>query len=224
MHKGEIVGLAGLVGAGRSEVARCLFGIDKIAGGTVSKAGTPIQINHPSQAMSHGIGLVPESRKEQGAILVRPIRENMTLSNLKAVSGWMGFIRRRQERETSQKLQQKLAIKLGSVEDPIASLSGGNQQKVVIAKWLNTDCHILILDEPTRGVDVGAKAEIYNIIHQLAERGYSILVISSEMVEVINLCHRIYVMSEGRITKELQHDEISEENIMRYAIPKRETI
>ncbi|EIS82178.1 ABC transporter family protein, partial [Yersinia pestis PY-72] len=138
--------------------------------------------------------------------------------------GWMGFIRRRQERETSQKLQQKLAIKLGSVEDPIASLSGGNQQKVVIAKWLNTDCHILILDEPTRGVDVGAKAEIYNIIHQLAERGYSILVISSEMVEVINLCHRIYVMSEGRITKELQHDEISEENIMRYAIPKRETI
>ncbi|EIR64481.1 sugar ABC transporter ATP-binding protein [Yersinia pestis] len=224
LHKGEIVGLAGLVGAGRSEVARCLFGIDKIAGGTVSKAGTPIQINHPSQAMSHGIGLVPESRKEQGAILVRPIRENMTLSNLKAVSGWMGFIRRRQEREPSQKLQQKLAIKLGSVEDPIASLSGGNQQKVVIAKWLNTDCHILILDEPTRGVDVGAKAEIYNIIHQLAERGYSILVISSEMVEVINLCHRIYVMSEGRITKELQHDEISEENIMRYAIPKRETI
>ncbi|CND06422.1 MULTISPECIES: sugar ABC transporter ATP-binding protein [Yersinia pseudotuberculosis complex] len=224
LHKGEIVGLAGLVGAGRSEVARCLFGIDKIAGGTVFKAGTPIQINHPSQAMSHGIGLVPESRKEQGAILVRPIRENMTLSNLKAVSGWMGFIRRRQERETSQKLQQKLAIKLGSVEDPIASLSGGNQQKVVIAKWLNTDCHILILDEPTRGVDVGAKAEIYNIIHQLAERGYSILVISSEMVEVINLCHRIYVMSEGRITKELQHNDISEENIMRYAIPKRETI
>lgn len=224
LHKGEIVGLAGLVGAGRTEIARCLFGIDKIAGGEVLKNGVPIQINNPSQAMSHGIGLVPESRKEQGAILSRPIRENMTLSNLKAVSWFMGFIRHRQEREVSQMLQQKLAIKLGSVEDPIASLSGGNQQKVVIAKWLNTDCNILILDEPTRGVDVGAKAEIYNIIHQLAERGYAILVISSEMVEVINLCHRTYVMSEGRITKELQHDEISEENIMRYAIPKRATI
>ncbi len=219
--KGEIVGLAGLIGSGRTEIARCLFGIDKMSAGTVLKEGKKIEIANPSQAMAHGIGLVPESRKEQGAILVRPIRENMTLSNLKVISRLMGFIHRRQEQQVSQMLRQKLNIKLGSVEDTIASLSGGNQQKVVIAKWLNTNCNILILDEPTRGVDVGAKVEIYNIIHQLAERGYSILVISSEMVEVINLSHRVYVMSEGQLTKELKGDEISEQNIMRYAIPKR---
>ncbi len=221
LHKGEIVGLAGLIGAGRTEIARCLFGIDKMTTGTIIKNGNKISINNPSQAMSHGIGLVPESRKEQGAILVRPIRENMTLSNLKIVSRLFGFIHRRHEQHISQMLRQKLNIKLGSIEDAIASLSGGNQQKVVIAKWLNTECNILILDEPTRGVDVGSKVEIYNIIHQLAERGYSILLISSEMVEVINLSHRVYVMSEGQITKELVGEAISEQNIMRYAIPKR---
>ncbi|WP_034917448.1 MULTISPECIES: sugar ABC transporter ATP-binding protein [Erwinia] len=221
LRKGEIVGLAGLIGSGRTEIARCLFGIDKMSAGSVFKNGKKIVIDNPSQAMAHGIGLVPESRKEQGAILARPIRENMTLSNLKVISRLMGFIHRRHEQQVSQSLRQKLNIKLGSVEDTIASLSGGNQQKVVIAKWLNTNCNILILDEPTRGVDVGAKMEIYNIIHQLAERGYSILVISSEMIEVINLSHRVYVMSEGQMTKELSGDEISEQNIMRYAIPKR---
>ncbi|WLS79349.1 sugar ABC transporter ATP-binding protein [Erwinia pyri] len=220
LRKGEVVGLAGLIGSGRTEIARCLFGIDKMSAGTVFKEGKKIEIGSPAQAMSHGIGLVPESRKEQGAILVRPIRENMTLTNLSVISRMMGFINRRQEQEVSQSLRKKLNIKLGSVEDTIASLSGGNQQKVVIAKWLNTDCNILILDEPTRGVDVGAKVEIYNIIHQLAKRGYSILVISSEMVEVINLSHRVYVMSEGQLTKELIGDEISEQNIMRYAIPR----
>ncbi|EJY9248061.1 sugar ABC transporter ATP-binding protein, partial [Salmonella enterica] len=117
--------------------------------------------------------------------------------------------------------RQKLKIKLGSVEDPLSSLSGGNQQKVVIAKWLNTNCDVLILDEPTRGVDVGAKVEIYNVIHELAQRGYAIILISSEMVEVINLSHRVYVMSEGCITRELTDGEITEENIMKYAIPKR---
>lgn len=220
LRKGEVVGLAGLIGSGRTEIARCLFGIDKMSAGTVLKEGKKIEIGSPAQAMGHGIGLVPESRKEQGAILVRPIRENMTLTNLSVISRMMGFINRRKEQEVSQSLRKKLNIKLGSVEDTIASLSGGNQQKVVIAKWLNTDCNILILDEPTRGVDVGAKVEIYNIIHQLAERGYSILVISSEMVEVINLSHRVYVMSEGQLTKELIGDEISEQNIMRYAIPR----
>jgi len=220
LRKGEVVGLAGLIGSGRTEIARCLFGIDKMSTGTILKEGKVIETGSPAQAMSHGIGLVPESRKEQGAILVRPIRENMTLTNLSMISRMWGFIHRVREQEVSQSLRKKLNIKLGSVDDTIASLSGGNQQKVVIAKWLNTDCNILILDEPTRGVDVGAKVEIYNIIHQLAERGYSILVISSELVEVINLSHRVYVMSEGQVTKELTGDEISEQNIMRYAIPK----
>lgn len=222
VRKGEIVGLAGLVGSGRTEIARCLFGIDLMQTGQITKDGKKITIHHPADAMKNGIGLVPESRKEQGAILSRPIRENMTLANLKSVSRGWGFLRAGVEKTLGGILKDKLKIKLGSIEDPISSLSGGNQQKVVIAKWLNTDCNLLILDEPTRGVDVGAKVEIYNIIHELAEKGYAVIVISSEMIEVISLSHRVYVMSEGVMTAELTDDKITEENIMRYAIPKRE--
>ncbi len=219
--KGEIVGLAGLVGSGRTEISRCLFGLDRMTAGRIVKNGREIAIRHPADAMRQGIGMVPESRKEQGAILSRPIRENMTLSNLKRVCYRFGILNYRKERAFSELSRQRLSIKLGSVEDPISSLSGGNQQKVVIAKWLATECDLLILDEPTRGVDVGAKVEIYNVIHELAEKGYAIIVISSEMIEVISLSHRVYVMSEGSITKELQGDQITEENIMRFAIPKR---
>ena len=133
----------------------------------------------------------------------------------------LGILNHQQDKRLAEEYRSKLKIKLGSVEHPVSSLSGGNQQKVVIAKWLNTGCDVLILDEPTRGVDVGAKVEIYNVIHELAERGYAIILISSEMVEVIHLSHRVYVMSEGSITRELTGDEISEENIMKHAIPKR---
>ena len=185
VKKGEIVGLAGLVGSGRSE-------------------------------------LVPENRKEQGAILSRPIRENMTLSNLKsACYDKIGIFDKKKEHELALELQKRVVIKLGSLDDPISSLSGGNQQKVVIAKWLNTDCDLLILDEPTRGVDVGAKVEIYHIINFLAKNGYAIIVISSELVEVIGLANRVYVMSEGEITGELADEELTEPNIMRLALPKR---
>ncbi|MCL2895073.1 sugar ABC transporter ATP-binding protein [Brenneria tiliae] len=220
-RKGEIVGLAGLVGSGRTEISRCLFGLDRMTAGRIVKNGREIAVRHPADAMRQGIGLVPESRKEQGAILSRPIRENMTLSNLKRVCYRFGILNYRREREVSEQSRQRLSIKLGSVEDPISSLSGGNQQKVVIAKWLATECDLLILDEPTRGVDVGAKVEIYNVIHELAEKGYAIIVISSEMIEVISLAHRVYVMSEGTITAELHGEQITEENIMRFAIPKR---
>ncbi|MEA9391481.1 sugar ABC transporter ATP-binding protein [Acerihabitans sp. TG2] len=219
--KGEIVGLAGLVGSGRTEISRCLFGLDRMSAGRIVKNGKEITIRHPADAMRQGIGMVPENRKEQGAILSRPIRENMTLSNLKRVCYRFGIINYPKERALSEVSRQRLSIKLGSVEDPISSLSGGNQQKVVIAKWLATQCDLLILDEPTRGVDVGAKVEIYNVIHELAEKGYAIIVISSEMIEVISLSHRVYVMSEGAINQELQGDQITEENIMRFAIPKR---
>ncbi|MCS3430677.1 sugar ABC transporter ATP-binding protein [Klebsiella sp. BIGb0407] len=221
VRKGEIIGLAGLVGAGRTEIARCLFGIDRMATGTIKKNGQPITVHHPVDAMNHGIGLVPESRKEQGAILAQSIRENISISRLKDVCYRLGIISHRKDKKLAEEYRNKLKIKLGSVEDPLSSLSGGNQQKVVIAKWLNTDCDVLILDEPTRGVDVGAKVEIYNVIHELAKRGYAIILISSEMVEVIHLSHRVYVMSEGSITRELTGDEISEENIMKHAIPKR---
>ncbi|MBS0847886.1 sugar ABC transporter ATP-binding protein [Citrobacter sp. JGM124] len=221
VRKGEIVGLAGLVGAGRTEIARCLFGIDRMASGSVKKNGQPVTLRHPVDAMKQGIGLVPESRKEQGAILAQSIRENISISSLKEVCYRLGIISHRKDKQLAEEYRSKLKIKLGSVEDPLSSLSGGNQQKVVIAKWLNTDCDVLILDEPTRGVDVGAKVEIYNVIHELAKRGYAIILISSEMVEVIHLSHRVYVMSEGSITCELTGDEITEENIMKHAIPKR---
>ncbi|TKI06134.1 sugar ABC transporter ATP-binding protein [Martelella alba] len=221
VKKGEIVGLAGLVGSGRTEIARCLFGLDRTTAGKIVKNGREIVIKHPADAMRQGIGLVPESRKEQGAILSRPIRENMTLSSLKRVCRKLGIINYRGEKAFSEQSRKRLSIKLGTIEDPISSLSGGNQQKVVIAKWLNTDCDLLILDEPTRGVDVGAKVEIYNVIHELAQKGYAIIVISSEMIEVISLAHRVYVMSEGSVTAELRDSQITEENIMRFAIPKR---
>lgn len=221
VNKGEIVGLAGLVGSGRTEIARCLFGIDRMKQGEIIKTGVPITIHHPADALHQGIGLVPESRKEQGAILERPIRENITLSNLASVCRKWGIFNINRERSIAQDLRKRLAIKLGTIDDPISSLSGGNQQKVVIAKWLNTECDVLLLDEPTRGVDIGAKVEIYNVIHQLAERGYAIIMISSEMVEIIGLAHRVYVLSEGSITGELRAEQITEENIMRLAIPKR---
>ncbi len=221
VRKGEIVGLAGLVGSGRTEIARCLFGIDRMQSGKIMKNGREAPIRHPADAMRQGIGLVPESRKEQGAILSRPIRENMTLANLRRVCRGFGILNARSEKALGESSRERLKIKLGDIDDPIDSLSGGNQQKVVIGKWLNTDCDLLILDEPTRGVDVGAKVEIYNIIHQLAERGYAIIVISSEMIEVISLSHRVYVMSEGCISAELRDEQITEENIMRHAIPKR---
>lgn len=221
VRKGEIVGLAGLVGAGRSEIARCLFGIDPMISGTVIKNGRKITSRHPADAVRHGIGLVPEDRKHQGAILTQSIRENISLSRIKKICFGGGLISYSRDRSLASGYQKKLKIRMGSTEYPVSSLSGGNQQKVVIAKWLNTECDFLILDEPTRGVDVGAKVEIYNVIHELACRGFAILLISSEMIEVINLSHRVYVMSEGSITCELQGEQITEENIMKHAIPKR---
>lgn len=223
VRKGEIVGLAGLVGAGRTEVARCIFGIDTFSSGEIYKNEQLIKITNVPSAISAGIGLVPESRKEQGAVLNLSIIENMTMATLQKYSNF-GLINHKAEKEACEKLQQLLQIKLGTLNDPISSLSGGNQQKVVLAKWLSTDCDLIIFDEPTRGVDVGAKAEIYRIISDLAKLGYGVLVISSELVELIGLCHRLYVMSEGTITGELIGKQMTEENIMKLAIPKRESV
>lgn len=220
VKKGEIVGLAGLVGSGRTEIARCIFGIDKMKTGSIYKSGQRIKMKHPAEAIQKGIGMVPESRKEQGAILTRPIRENITLANLDKGSR-LGFIFKKLETALSETLKKSLQIKLGTIEDPISSLSGGNQQKVVIAKWLNTNCDVLILDEPTRGVDVGAKAEIYSVIKDLTVMGYAVIVISSEMPEIIGLCHRTYTMCDGEMTGELVGNDMTEQNIMRLCLPKR---
>ena len=220
VHKGEIVGLAGLVGSGRSEVFRAVFGIDKIDAGSIKKHGQPLQIRCPRDAIRNGIALVPEDRKGQGGVLPMSISTNITMSNMRSSSRF-GVLRKRAERNTSKALQEKLRIRLGQLSDALTSLSGGNQQKVVLAKWLNADCDVLLLDEPTRGVDVGAKVEIYNIVAELAARGYGVVMVSSELIEIVGLCHRVYVMSDGNVAGELSGGDITEDNIMRLAIPKR---
>lgn len=223
LRRGEIVGLAGLVGSGRSEVARAIFGIDSIDHGTIEKNGLPITVRRPSDAIANGIALVPEDRKRQGGILQLPISANITMANRRNSSRF-GVLSHCAELSISQKLREKLKIKLGDIFDSMSSLSGGNQQKVVLAKWLNTVCDVLILDEPTRGVDVGAKAEIYAIIADLAKKGFAILVISSELIEIVGLCNRVYVMSDGEISGVLEGEEIVEKNIMHLAILKRKTV
>jgi ABC-type sugar transport system ATPase subunit len=163
---------------------------------------------------------VPEDRKRQGAVLDMPIEQNITLSRLGGVSR-AGVLQRKSERSLAERLCQSLRIKFGRLSNPVSSLSGGNQQKVVLGKWINADCDVLIFDEPTRGVDVGAKSEIYAVIHRLAREGRAILVISSELVELIGLCHRAYVLSEGRVTGEVAGETMTEQRIMSHAIPRR---
>ena len=216
LHKGEILGLAGLVGAGRTELARVLFGIDK-ADGNIFIGGEKVQIRSPAEAINNGIGLVPENRKEQGLVGILTVKENLTLSNLKNDSKAM-LINGQKEKRDTEKFVDKLRIKTPSIDQLVRNLSGGNQQKVVFAKWMDTNPNILILDEPTQGVDVGAKVEIYNIINDLAESGVGILMISSEMTELIAMCDRICVMHEGKITMELDRKDFSENKIMHGAI------
>lgn len=220
VRKGEVVGLAGLVGSGRTEIAECVFGIARHSQGEILKGGRPVHVKHPADAVAQGIGLVPEDRKLQGAVLNLPIEQNITLSKLGGVSRF-GILNKKTERGIAQHLRELLRIKLGRLTDPVSSLSGGNQQKVVLGKWINANCDVLIFDEPTRGVDVGAKSEIYSVIHRLAQEGRAILVISSELVELIGLCHRAYVLSEGRITGEVAGETMTEQCIMSHAIPRR---
>lgn len=216
LHKGEILGLAGLVGAGRTELARVLFGIDR-AKGDIYIDGKKVQISSPADAIQNGIGMVPENRKEQGLVGLLTVKENITLSNLKNDSKAL-LISGAKEKEDTRKFVDKLKIKTPSMDQLVRNLSGGNQQKVVFAKWMDTNPRIIILDEPTQGVDVGAKVEIYNIINDLAESGVGVLMISSEMTELIAMCDRICVMREGRIRMELERRDFSENKIMHGAI------
>ncbi len=224
LAQGEIVGIAGLVGSGRSEFARTLFGIDRLTAGEIEVDAKPARIRTPREAMRHGIGLVPENRKDQGLILRMSVAENLTQANLPSVTRRLLFINRAEENRVTDDYVRRLRIKRNQNADPVGSLSGGNQQKVVLAKWLHSGCRFLILDEPTRGVDVGAKYEIYDLIQELAAGGYGILVISSEMLEIIGLCDRAYVFSEGRVTGCLTGGELTEKNIMQLAIPSRESV
>jgi ribose transport system ATP-binding protein len=210
---GEIVGLSGLVGAGRTEVARAIFGADRISGGEIRFLGKTLTNHEPDEAIRRGIGLLTEDRKSHGLLANMTVRENITLANLARISR-AGFVSRRAESAVVPPLVESLRIKTPSVEQNVANLSGGNQQKTILARWLFTECRLLIFDEPTRGIDVGAKTEIYQLIADLAARGKSILVISSELPEVLGLSHRVYVMREGRIAGEFEGAGATQEALL----------
>jgi ribose transport system ATP-binding protein len=217
VRKGEIVGLAGLVGAGRTELARAIFGDLPLASGHVTVSGRPLRKGHlPRDAIAAGIGLVPEDRKEQGLVTELPVRENIGMAMLRSLSR-LGVIKGANERRLAERYVSRLSIKTPSIEQKALFLSGGNQQRVVIAKWLAAEPKVLIVDEPTRGVDVGAKAEIHALLNDLAHQGVAILMISSDMPEVIAMSDRVIVMHGGRVRGELSGDGITQEAIMHYA-------
>jgi ribose transport system ATP-binding protein/inositol transport system ATP-binding protein len=216
LHKGELLGIAGLVGAGRTELARALFGIDPVLEGKVILEGKEILITSPQQAMENRIALVPESRKEEGVILIQEVGFNITLPVIEQFDKGYALDTEYEDSLINQYIRD-LNIKTPSSMQVVGNLSGGNQQKIVIAKWLATNPKILILDEPTRGVDVGAKGEIYSIMSDMVKRGLSIIMISSELPEVINMSDRVLVMHKGQITGELKKDELEQEKIMKLA-------
>ena len=214
LHAGEVLGIAGLIGSGRTELARAIFGAGGIEAGTVSVSGRRVSIRTPRQGVAAGIGLVPEDRKSQGLVLALPIRQNVTFTCLQRFTNWLGVIRRGAERASVDDVARRTTIRARNLDLAVSSLSGGNQQKVVLAKWLDAGCRIIILDEPTRGVDVGARAEIYQLIETLAANGLGVIVISSDLIEVIGASDRILVMSGGRVSGSLSsREEFSEARI-----------
>jgi ribose transport system ATP-binding protein len=218
VRAGEIVGLGGLVGSGRTEVARVIFGADPLESGAILLDGKEARVRSPKDAVQSGVCLVPEDRKGQGVVLDAAIRINTTMARLSAVVNRFGFVRQALERKLVNELAVSLKLKAARIDAPVSSLSGGNQQKVVLAKWFHAGGNVIILDEPTRGVDVGAKSEIYGIVLRLAEAGKAVLVISSEHQELFGLCDRILVMGEGQLRGELKPPDYSEERLLSLAI------
>ncbi|MCU1635056.1 MAG: D-ribose transporter ATP-binding protein [Cryobacterium sp.] len=217
LRRGEILGFAGLMGAGRTEVARAIIGADPSETGEIHVAGKPVKIGQPADAVGHGIGYLSEDRKLLGLLLERDVNTNVLLASLRDYTDGMGFVHTAKGKQKSREYVKSLRIKTPSITSTTKNLSGGNQQKVVIAKWLARDCDILIFDEPTRGIDVGAKEEIYKLLNDLVAQGKSIIMISSELPEVLRLSHRIVVMANGRITGVLNNEEASQAKIMEYA-------
>lgn len=215
LKTGEILGIAGLVGSGRTEMARMVFGADKKQSGTIQLNGKEVAIKSPLDGIKHGIGLIPEDRKHQGLLLGQTIKLNMTFSSLRTDK--KPLINKKKETAFCKDLWKKLNIRGASLMQKVVNLSGGNQQKVVLAKWLATNCDILIFDEPTRGIDVGAKREIYTLMSQMSDEGKSVIMISSEMPELIGMSDRIIVFHEGELVGELIGDDISQENILKLA-------
>ncbi len=214
VRAGEIVGIAGIVGAGRSEVVEAIFGLDPAATGSLTVKEKPLPLGSLATALAAGVGLVPEDRKRQGLVLGLNCRENTCLAALPALTTF-GWVRRAAEQTLAERYTKRLRVKAPSLETITAGLSGGNQQKIALAKWLARSCDVLLIDEPTRGVDVGAKAEIYQLLDELACEGKALLVVSSELPELIGLCRRILVMREGRIAGEVGRGNFSEATLMR---------
>ena len=217
LHKGEILGISGLMGAGRTEVARAIFGADPHDSGEILVHGKPVTIRTPANAVANGIGYLSEDRRRYGLALIMDVEANSVLASLRKFAGGFGQIRFRRTRAAAEAQVKGLAIKTPSLAQLVRNLSGGTQQKVVVAKWLIADTEILIFDEPTRGIDVGAKSEIYRLLNDLAQEGKSILMISSELPEILRMSHRILVMCEGRITGELSAGEATQEKVMTFA-------
>jgi ribose transport system ATP-binding protein len=216
LHKGEVLGLGGLIGAGRSELVQLIFGVKPKTGGSILVKGKELELKSPCYAIEHGIALVPEDRKRQGVLLNMDVKSNICMTILRKIST-LSMINKVKENNTAEIFRNDLMIKTPSLSQEIKNLSGGNQQKVVIAKWLAAVSDIIILDEPTRGIDVGAKYEIYKLINTLISKGKTILLISSEMEELMGMADRILVLAEGRITGELEKKDFNQERIMSFA-------
>jgi ribose transport system ATP-binding protein len=223
LREGEILGFAGLMGAGRTEVARALVGADPVESGTVELRGEPVRITSPAEAAKHRIGYLSEDRKHLGLLLDQDVNANIGLSSIRERFQAWGFVKDKAMRARSREAVDSLRIRTPSIDQTAKFLSGGNQQKVVIAKWLVKDCDVLIFDEPTRGIDVGAKEEIYRLLNELAAQGKSIIMISSELPEVLRMSHRVVVMSEGRVTGQLDAAEATQESVMHLATLRPET-
>lgn len=216
---GEVLGITGLVGSGRTETLQAVFGADPVQSSSkIYFNGKLLNIRNPKTAVDAGIGFVSEDRKNKGVILSLSIQDNICITNLKSISNTFGFISRKKENELTNRLIKKMDIRTINVKNSVGKLSGGNQQKVAFAKWLGKPGNLIIIDEPTRGVDVGAKLEIYNIINELTQNGYAVLLVSSEMIEIMGMSDRILVMRSGKVQGVLEKDEFSEENILRLSI------
>ena len=219
VHAGEVLGFSGLVGAGRTETMRAIFGADRMDSGRVTYLGKDVRFRSPREAVKAGLGMVPENRKEQGLLLQQSIRMNTTLACMNKVTDKThNIIFHAKEKAFVKEALGAIHTKYASTEDNADSLSGGNQQKIALARWMAADCRCIIFDEPTRGVDIGAKMEIYGVINSVAQAGVAVIVISSEMPEIIGLCDRVIVMNKGRVTGELKKEELSENNLIKLAM------
>jgi ribose transport system ATP-binding protein len=221
LRKGEIVGVAGLVGSGRSEMARAIIGADPLDQGELYIRAQKIRIRSPQKALTMGMGMLPENRKEDGLVLVRPVAENAAYSSVESTSRW-NLVPWKQIKKAVKGIIAELNVRYPSLNSEVRYLSGGNQQKVVLARWLAARCDVMVLDEPTRGVDVGARSEIYKLMQELKKDGKAILMISSDLPEILTQADRILVMAKGRIVGEISHQDATEERILSLALQVKE--